>query len=646
MPSSPIEILTWLDSYDPAGFYTEDDVETKCVLPLFRLLGYPEQNRRGKYPIILTTGSKGRRHEVDQVYFATADHAAQTVGNTLVIVEAKRASVDDLDSAIAQCQWYSERLRPVLLVVMNGVRLVALRRRRFDPDEIVLDGEIAALADLQAAQELVEILGYERVLALHQRLINELAYEQYVRLEQALQAHPDIQAILGQGDFAASEEREGRSLRVTRAKVQIDGELPLCLGGGSCEITFSHILRRGLRLHLDHAAILRTLMVGIDSDLAWDTRRFIERESEDSYRIRVGDMETQISSQEAQDLCACVDRFAGAYRDVLMDAEDALESWEFPLSSWHGDPAFYLTSAKASFWEQLRQFADQNEWQRGEIDRGWRIFERWAPGIRIGHERGDHAWIVPTQPLDGMLITEPDLVHLRYVLRDGLPPPDHDVMRDIENWKLHLGSNGPWSVGQTYQWLSSKLFPEIERRHPFQLKRGTFGQFRQTVNGQPYPASGPVENTKQLVPYIEDIQRWLTMAPTRLIQSSLIAPAYEHLLDLARGAEASVVSQHYVTSNMFKATADLDLPNATAPEELIRDYFARGEAIRDYLLRTPTVSPRLLDYVMRSLFGLYEDATVATSQSALNRTWAAIRPLWRLAQFEQRHVWPCLERHG
>ena len=427
--------------------------------------------------------------------------------------------------------------------------------------------------------------------------------------------------------------------------MQIEGELPLCLAGGSCEITFSYILRRGLRLHLDHAAILRTLMVGIGSEITWDTRRFIERESEDSYRVRIGDMETLLSSQEAQDLCACIDHFAGVYRDVMMAAEDTLESWDFPLVRHDGDLAFYLTSIKTPFWKQIWRFTNEHHWQEPGPDPEWRTFEFWRPGFCIGHRRGDHVHIAALSHIEiGVLFTEADLKHLAYMLPEGGMLFDRDA--DEANWHQHVGARGQWTVLQTYDWLSSKLLPEVKRRCQLQLKRGSFGQFRQTVNNQPYPANDPVDNTKQLIPYIEDIQRWLTIAPTRLIQSSLIAPAYEHLLDLAHGADASALNQHYTTSNMFKATADLDLPKATTPKELTRNYFARGEAIRDYLLRTPTVSPRLLDYVMRSLFGLYEDATIAISQSALNRTWAAVQPLWRLAQFEQRHVWPCLEGRG
>lgn len=643
MPVPLTELIAWLAAYEPATLYTEDDVETKFVLPLFRLLGYPEQQRRGKYPLALNIGSKGRKHEVDQVYFASADPARQTLGNALVVVEAKRTSVNDLESAIFQAQSYSDRLRPVLLVVTNGVRLEILCRRRFDPDEAVLSDEIAALAELQAAQALVDLLGYESVLALHQRLINELAYEQYVRLEQALRAHPDIQEILGQGDFTESEEREGRALRITRAKVQIEGELPLCLSGGSCEITFSHILRRGLRLHLDHAAILRTLIVGIGSDLAWNTRRFIEREGEDSYRVRVGDMETQISLQEAEDLCACVDRFAGAYRDVMMEAEDALGSWEFPLTSWNGDPAFYLTSVKTSFWKQLRRFADRHQWCRNEIERGWRIFEHWAPGIRVGHENGDHAWIATITELDGALSVEPELQHLVYVLPYGLPPPDRAVLTHQEDWELYLGAQGSWTVGHTYQWLTAKLLPEVKQQSRFRLRHVQYDQFRQVVHDLPYPSPEPITSTKQLAPYIYHIQFWLAFAATRLIPSTLLAEPYECLLDLARGAREKDICQHYVMSNMIKVTSGLEIPESQMPEDEMRAYFARGELLRDYLRRIPTVPPRMFEYVMRSFFGLYEDADIKASQAALNRTWKVLRPLWRLAQFEQRHVWPCLE---
>lgn len=298
----------WLERYDVSELHNEDDVETKFVLPLFRLLGYHESHRRGKYPVELYAGRKGRKHEVDQVYFASADAHRQAAGVALVVVEAKRADETNLEEAIAQAQSYGERLRPLLLVITNGRQLLVYRRRRFDSDEEVLNLSCQDFGSVDTSQRLTTLLHFDVVLEQHQQL-NELAHKRFIRLEQALRAHPDIQEILSQGDFPEAEAWEGTVLRISRPKVQIEGELPICLGGGSCEITFSHILRRGLRIQLDHSAILSILMVGIGSAPDWDTRHFIERETEETCLVRLANTETRLSNQEAQDLCSCIDTF-------------------------------------------------------------------------------------------------------------------------------------------------------------------------------------------------------------------------------------------------------------------------------------------------------------------------------------------------
>jgi Type I restriction enzyme R protein N terminus (HSDR_N) len=637
----------WLTDYDPSTLHNEDDVETRFVLPLFRLLRYPESHRRGKYPISIHEGRKGRKHEVDQVYFASGELRQQILGRALVLVEAKRADEGELDEAIAQAQSYGERLRPLLLVVTNGRRILILRRRRFDPDETVLDSPVQELANIGGVQRLAALLSFDSVLGQHEQLIDDLAHEQFVRLEQALRAYPDIQKILLQSDFVEAETREGRALRVARAKVQIEGKLPICLGGGSCEITFSHILRRGLRIHLDHAGILSTLMVGIGSDPSWDTRHFIERETEDAYRVRLGDMETQLSHREAQDLCACVDRFAGVYREAMMRAEDALAAWVFPIASFEGDLAFYLTSVDASFWKHVRHFADEHDRRSVEKDQEWSRFEFWRPGFRIGHERGDHAWIATINELGFGVPTGLDLRHLVYVLPDGQPLLDLDV--GAEDWQQNLGTNGQWTVQETDQWLSEHLLPEVERRcraHPEQLNgRVLFGQIRRSPNSQHYSWKEPVEHAGQLVPNLEDVQRWLNRYSARMLQASLIAKPYRSLLDLTRTADPAQLDLHYVTSNMASITSDTEFPENSTPAERLRDYLQRGELVVNFLDRAQTVSPRLLDRVARSFYAVLRDAKIGVAQSTLNHTWAALQPLWRLAQFEQRHVWPYMDGH-
>ncbi|MBP1466253.1 type I restriction enzyme HsdR N-terminal domain-containing protein [Candidatus Chloroploca sp. M-50] len=636
----------WLERYDVSELHNEDDVETKFVLPLFRMLGYHESHRRGKYPVELYAGRKGRKHEVDQVYFAEADAHRQTAGAALVIVEAKRADEINLEEAIAQAQSYGERLRPLLLVITNGLRLIVYRRRRFDSDEEVFDLLHQDFATADGAQRLTELLRFDVVLAQHQQL-NDLSHERYIRLEQALRAYPDIQGILAQGDFPEAEAWEGAALRIRRPKAQIEGELPMCLGGGSCEITFSHILRRGLRIQLDHAAILSMLMVGIGSAPAWDTRHFIERETEETYLVRLANTETRLSDQEAQDLCSCIDRFAGAYRAAMMQAEDILESWTFPIASCEGDPAFYLTSVHVPFWKQVRQFADDHDWRREGRNPEWSRFEFWMPGFRLGHERGDHAWIGAIGTLGFGSPVGFELKHLVYVLPDGRPLPSLDT-QEID-WQQNIGPNGQWSVQYTDNWLTEQLLPEVAQRCRTQgeqpLGRCVRSPIRHPLNKHAYPPQGTLDNTRQLVAYIEDIQRWLTRYSARTLQAAVVRAPFRMLLDLGRNADHSHLDLHYVTSNMASITPDSHTAAQIGdPNVRLNDYFRRGEMIADDLDQVPTVSPRLLDRAMRSFSALLDDAEMNVPQSSLNNAWKMLKPLWKLAQFEQRHVWPLLER--
>ncbi len=513
------------------------------MLPLFRLLGYPEDHRRGKYPVKIHQGRKGRNHEIDHIYFDSAEKDQQIIGKALVIVEAKRVNDNGIDIAIAQAQSYAERLRPLLIVVTNGHRLRVFRRHYRALDEDIIDYTASELATPEGIQQITSLLNFDAVLDQH-RLLHELPHKQFISVEQALRAYPDIQELLRQGDFAEAEERNQLQLRVARPKVQIEGTLPVCMGGGSCEITFSHLLRRGLRIQLNHNDILAQLMVGIGSDPSWDTRRFIERETEETYLVHLGNLETRLSIQEAHDLCTCVDSFAGAYRGTIMQAEDVLESWLCPLSLYEGDLAFYLTSIHPSFWKQVRKFADDHD-RRGQIkNHGWDRFEFWVPGFRIGHESGDHAWIATSSdprcnPPIGL-----ELKHLVYVIPNGKPIPDMRVA--ATEWQDNIGSKGQWSVRYTYEWLTDKLMPEVEQRcraNSEQLSEHLyFGQTHCTPSIKTYPHHDKIESSAQLVPYIADIQRWLTRYSARMVQTQDILKPYNHLFGLARNADYAQIN--------------------------------------------------------------------------------------------------------
>lgn len=129
-----------------------------------------------------------------------------------------------------------------------------------------------------------------------------------------------------------------------------------------------------------------------------------------------------------------------------------------------------------------------------------------------------------------------------------------------------------------------------------------------------------------------------------MIQASLVAKAYRSLLDLSRNANATELDLHYVTTNMAIVTPDSDSDDAPTPTDALQDFFRRGEIVATYLDQIQTVSPYLLERIMRSFYALYRGAEIKVPQIALNRMWETLKPLWKLAQFEQRYVWPHLIR--
>lgn len=156
-------LTTWLTHYNPQTLQNEDDVETKFVLPLFRHLGYPEEARRGKYPIkIYRPGNRGRKPEIDQVYFSETDPNQQSPRSSLVIVEAKEPDKTNLDEDVAQAKFYGYFLSSPFLVVTNG-NSIKIIRRHFYQEEMLFDITADNLKEDQTIVAFFEELNFETV---------------------------------------------------------------------------------------------------------------------------------------------------------------------------------------------------------------------------------------------------------------------------------------------------------------------------------------------------------------------------------------------------------------------------------------------------------------------------------------------------
>lgn len=113
----------WFQHLTSVQLHTEKEVELHFVSPLFRQLGYSEEQEAAGVPVEFWEGVKHRRTEADFVYFASSNHDL-TTGNPLVLVECKDATVDVL-TGIGQVRSYTFWVKPAYYVVTNGHQLKA-----------------------------------------------------------------------------------------------------------------------------------------------------------------------------------------------------------------------------------------------------------------------------------------------------------------------------------------------------------------------------------------------------------------------------------------------------------------------------------------------------------------------------------------
>jgi Type I restriction enzyme R protein N terminus (HSDR_N) len=235
-------LMAWASTIDLSSLRNEDDVETKIILPFFKLLGYPETHRRGKFPIDdYQSRRAGRKSEADQVYFSTADQDEQNADTALLLIEAKKTLVHSLEGAIGQAKYYGNILKSPFLVITNGRQIIVLKRHQHHNEEVIAEIAIDKLRDQATANTIYDQLQFETVKKLKEQLVDPLKHAQYVELMQILDRHPDIQEHLAKGDFEPSSVRDGRLLRVVKPRVAITCELPIAFAEGNCTIECNYL---------------------------------------------------------------------------------------------------------------------------------------------------------------------------------------------------------------------------------------------------------------------------------------------------------------------------------------------------------------------------------------------------------------------
>jgi hypothetical protein len=615
-------------------------VETKVVLPLFQHLGYPENNRRGKYPLKnYSPGKQGRKPEIDQVYFAAASDkpAEQNADTALVIVEAKEPQIADLEDAIQQARFYGEHLTPPFLVVTNGHRLVVLKRRRFRGDELVLDMAIDDLKDEVQLIGLYDQLNFDIVKHVKVHTEDVVTHEQYVRLERGLRRYPDLQALLDKDDFKPSLTREDNRLTVVHPKVAIVCELPVGFGEGSCKIEFSNIKLGGLSIYLDHRTILRELMIGLHTQPHWHLRHFLSQVGE-TFEARLGQTKVLLSEVEARDLCKCVDEVCQEYKQEIVATETTLETWNFYPTQVEDIRGFHLLSVKQWLWDLMQKFSWEFDWSKGDSE--WHMFDAMHMGLRIDHKKTHtHAYIWPK--VDNYHKSH-GYIELVYEIPTWLLKSA--LYNNVTSWSQVVGPRGIWTASYTKNWLVQRFIPRVLEQFPWDANVRQFKPDKDVHDEEEkeFIPLDEISETKQLGPYVRMVEHLLWSPSIR--DASKLREYYAAMTELARRANSDTFNLGYVIGKTavlyYEQHEDEDREDAHRREwdyynDVLGLLYKNVERIKHCIYEEYSN----VDLITRIFAAIIEQGDIEFTQAQLNAAKRAMIPIWELYRFEYRYLY-------
>jgi hypothetical protein len=113
----------FFDHLESVRLDSEREVEMHFVGPLFRELGYAEEQEAVGFPFDMWEGVHHRVAEADLLYFSDDRHRLPE-GEPLVLVECKNTNKTRPDAGLGQVKSYSFWIKPAYYVTTNGDTLI------------------------------------------------------------------------------------------------------------------------------------------------------------------------------------------------------------------------------------------------------------------------------------------------------------------------------------------------------------------------------------------------------------------------------------------------------------------------------------------------------------------------------------------
>lgn len=640
IPESIKKFITWIQGFDHRVLQNQDNVKKRLILPMFHYLCYPEICHREYSLKTYQSETYTKNPEIAQIYFATDDVKKQNTDTSLVFVEAIEPQQTKLNEAIEQARFYSNHFKTLFFIVTNGYDIKVFQRLHYNREELVFDINIDTLKNNDFASKFYNKLNFDLVKNIDKNTIDLLTYTKCNLIEKLITRNPDLQYFLEKCDFEPSLTREGCHLVLVKPKVAIACNLPQAFGEGNCQIEFSSILFKGLKIHLNHQDILGQLMTGLHTHANWGCRRFLKELDKNNFTVNLGQITVILSKLEATDLCLCIDEVCQKYKNSIIEFENALETWDFEFVNFSEVRGFILFSVRQELWKLMQQFTKEFDYKKGKSE--WHIFHRQNISIRVSRGIRDHAFIFPKFDRDLSLLPS-NQVNILYELNDI-------NLQSIETakfslWKQDIGVRGTWTAKYTKQWLLDKYIPQVIKYYSNKSQLSESELLAKIINYSSERAPiKEIDNIRDLVPYLRDIQSWLHIYVEN-IAASLLKPYYQAYTNLVRNTDSSIIGIDYIFGNLrrveWKNTPEENYSNSADWKNLTFKYAIDcldRQVVR--INKSEYENSFKADLITRIFIWIIENGKISFSQAQLNAAKQALIPLWEQSRFEIRYIYP------
>ncbi|WP_375476879.1 hypothetical protein [uncultured Nostoc sp.] len=640
IPESIKKFITWIQGFDHRVLRNEDDVKEKFILPMFHYLCYPEICHREYSLKTYQSATYAKKPEIAQIYFATDDVNKQNTNTSLIFVEAIEPQKTKLNEAIEQAKFYSNHFKTLFFIVTNGYEIKVFQRLHSNREELVFDLNIDTLKNHVVASKFYNKLNFDLVKNINKNTASILTYTKYNLIEKLIIRNRDLQDILEKCDFEPFIRRSGYHLVVVKPKVAIACNLPKAFGEGNCQIEFSSILFKGLKINLNHQDILGQLMTGLHTQPNWGCRRFLKQINKNNFTVNLGQITVVLSKIEATDLCLCVDEICQEYQNLIIEFENALETWDFEFVKFSEVRGFILFSVSQELWELMQQFAKEFDYTKGKSE--WHLFHREDISIRVSRGIRDHAFIFPKFDRDLSLLFSKK-TNIIYELNDVNLQSLKTAKFSL--WQQNIGVRGTWTARYTKQWLLDKYIPKVINYYSEKSQLSEAELLAKIINcrSERVPIK-EIDNVTDLVPYLHDIQSWLHIYVAK-IAASLLKPYYQAYTNLVRNTDSSITGIDYIFGNLrrveWKDTPEENYSNSTDWKNLTFKYAIDCLDRQVTRINNSKYENSLkADLITRIFLWIIENGKISFSQAQLNAAKQALIPLWEQSRFEMRYIYP------